>query len=140
MEHGYPQITDISSIKTWITQKSLKNANKVHDAVTLTNQLTGQITWRKQGIKYKRNEIFVDMREKVNLLMSAQGKTLFCNVDGVIVVRAFLSGMPECKMAINDKFLVEQRSNIQSNPSQTRYNFFFNFKIYKIEHLKLLLL
>lgn len=114
MDHGYPQITDISSLKTWITQKSLKNANKITDAVNLTNQLTGQITWRKQGIKYKKNEIFVDMREKVNLLMSAQGKVLISSVDGVIVVRAFLSGMPECKMAINDKFLVEQKPNSKS--------------------------
>lgn len=37
-------------------------------------QVTGQIGWRREGIKYRRNELFLDVIEYVNLLMSPQGK------------------------------------------------------------------
>ena len=36
-------------------------------------QVTGQIGWRREGIKYRRNELFLDVIEYVNLLMSPQG-------------------------------------------------------------------
>lgn len=35
--------------------------------------MTGQIGWRREGIKYRRNELFLDVLENVNLLMSPQG-------------------------------------------------------------------
>ena len=40
--------------------------------------MTGQIGWRREGIKYRRNELFLDVFENVNLLMSPQGQ--FCVV------------------------------------------------------------
>lgn len=39
----------------------------------ITSQVTGQIGWRREGIKYRRNELFLDVLESVNLLMSPQG-------------------------------------------------------------------
>ena len=41
----------------------------------ITSQVTGQIGWRREGIKYRRNELFLDVLESVNLLMSPQGNT-----------------------------------------------------------------
>jgi len=41
----------------------------------ITSQVTGQIGWRREGIKYRRNELYLDVLESVNLLMSPQGKT-----------------------------------------------------------------
>ena len=37
--------------------------------------MTGQIGWRREGIKYRRNELFLDVLESVNLLMSPQGQS-----------------------------------------------------------------
>lgn len=42
----------------------------------LAEQVTGQIGWRREGIKYRRNELFLDVLEYVNLLMSPQGEEL----------------------------------------------------------------
>ena len=42
----------------------------------ITSQVTGQIGWRREGIKYRRNELFLDVLESVNLLMSPQGNCL----------------------------------------------------------------
>jgi hypothetical protein len=47
-------------------------------------QVTGQIGWRKEGIKYRRNELFLDVMEYVNLLMSPQGQVLSAHVAGKV--------------------------------------------------------
>ena len=44
------------------------------DQAQITSQVTGQIGWRREGIKYRRNELFLDVLENINLLMSAQGE------------------------------------------------------------------
>lgn len=36
-------------------------------------QATGAISWRRPGIKYRKNEVFVDVMENVNLLLSSSG-------------------------------------------------------------------
>uniref|UniRef100_A0A0L8GN70 MHD domain-containing protein n=1 Tax=Octopus bimaculoides TaxID=37653 RepID=A0A0L8GN70_OCTBM len=73
----------------------------------ITSQVTGQIGWRREGIKYRRNELFLDVLESVNLLMSPQGQVLSAHVAGKVVMKSYLSGMPECKFGINDKLLVD---------------------------------
>lgn len=35
-------------------------------------QVTGAVGWRREGIRYKKNEVFLDVIENVNMLMSAQ--------------------------------------------------------------------
>jgi AP-2 complex subunit mu-1 len=67
------------------------------------------VSWRRAGVKYKKNEVFVDVVESVNLLMSATGSVLRADVDGVILMRAYLSGEPECKVGLNDKIVLEKR-------------------------------
>ncbi len=37
-------------------------------------QVTGAVGWRKDSIRYKKNELFLDVIETVSMLMSAQGR------------------------------------------------------------------
>lgn len=37
-------------------------------------QVTGAVSWRREGIKYRKNEVFIDVVEHVNLLMSSKGR------------------------------------------------------------------
>lgn len=66
-------------------------------------QATGALSWRRSDIKYRKNEAFVDVIEDVNLLVSAVGTVLRADVSGQIVMRAYLSGTPECKFGLNDR-------------------------------------
>ncbi|KAI9710787.1 MAG: hypothetical protein M1812_007335, partial [Candelaria pacifica] len=70
-------------------------------------QATGALSWRRSDIKYRKNEAFVDVIEDVNLLMSATGTVLRADVNGQIVMRAYLSGTPECKFGLNDRLLLD---------------------------------
>ena len=37
------------------------------------------------------------------MLMSPQGQVLSAHVAGKVIMKSYLSGMPECKFGINDK-------------------------------------
>jgi AP-2 complex subunit mu-1 len=91
LDFGYPQNTDTGVLKTFITQQGIKSATKEEQA-QITSQVTGQIGWRREGIKYRRNELFLDVLEYVNLLMSPQGQVLSAHVAGKVVMKSFLSG------------------------------------------------
>lgn len=126
LDFGYPQNTDTGVLKTFITQQGIKSATKEEQA-QITSQVTGQIGWRREGIKYRRNELFLDVLEYVNLLMSPQGtqfhklvwlftllllvsgQVLSAHVAGKVVMKSYLSGMPECKFGINDKIVMEAK-------------------------------
>ena len=97
-------------MKTYITQQGVKSQSK-EETAQITNQVTGQIGWRREGIKYRRNELFLDVLEYVNLLMSPQGQVLSAHVAGKIVMKSYLSGMPECKFGINDKLTLDTKGN-----------------------------
>jgi AP-2 complex subunit mu-1 len=69
-------------------------------------QATGAQSWRRNDIKHRKNEAFVDVIEDVNLLLSATGTVLRADVSGHVVMRAYLSGQPECKFGLNDRLTV----------------------------------
>ena len=103
LDYGYPQKTDSGILKTYITQAGVRSQvwgqlqplkvnntsplppltpspltphpsqQSTEEQKQITSQVTGQIGWRREGIKYRRNELFLDVLESVNLLMSPQG-------------------------------------------------------------------
>ena len=71
------------------------------------NAVTNAVSWRAEGLKYKKNEVFLDVVESVNLLINANGSIVRSEVVGALKFRTFLSGMPECKLGLNDKLVLE---------------------------------
>ena len=88
-------------------RSSPSHPNASSDSSKITMQATGAQSWRRADIKYRKNEAFVDVIEDVNLLMSATGTVLRADVNGQIVMRAYLTGTPECKFGLNDQMLVD---------------------------------
>ncbi|KAG8920174.1 hypothetical protein FRC01_000889 [Tulasnella sp. 417] len=109
LDFGFPQNSEIDTLKMYITTESVKSEAAVREESTkITSQATGSTSWRRNDIRYKKNEAFVDVVESVNLLMSAKGSVLRADVDGHIMMRAYLSGTPECKFGLNDKLLLNK--------------------------------
>lgn len=59
--------------------------------------------WRERGLKYRRNEINLDVDEKVHALIDARGQVLRLYIDGVITMKTRLSGMPVCRFGLADE-------------------------------------
>ena len=103
MDYGHPQIMEPDSLKLIVPSDEEKRrieglkrkgieVTATGSAITIT--ATGAQNWRAPGIRYKKNEIFLDLIERMNYLLSAKGQILRTDVEGVVKVRCKLSGMP----------------------------------------------
>ncbi|CAG8490407.1 13700_t:CDS:10 [Acaulospora morrowiae] len=127
LDFGYPQNSETETLKLYITTEGVKSERALkEDSSKITIQATGATAWRRSDVKYRKNEAFIDVIESVNLLMSTKGTVLRADVSGQIMMRAYLSGTPECKFGLNDKLLLEKdsahRGTSKSNSSQRRTN------------------
>jgi hypothetical protein len=68
MDFGFPQSTDSKILQEYITQEGHKL-----EEVRPPPALTQTVSWRSDGLKYRKNEVFLDVIESVNLLVN-----LFC--------------------------------------------------------------
>jgi len=48
---------------------------------------TGAVSWRAEGLVYRKNEIYIDIIESVNVFLSNRGTVLKADVNGKIVVK-----------------------------------------------------
>ncbi|GAM22943.1 hypothetical protein SAMD00019534_061180 [Acytostelium subglobosum LB1] len=112
LDFGYPQNCSTEVLKLYITQGQgkLKSIDKLKQEklAKITIQATGITPWRTPDIKHKRNEIYIDVVESVNMLMSAEGNILRADVTGQVMMKCYLSGMPECKFGMNDRVVMDR--------------------------------
>lgn len=99
MDFGYPQTTDTKILKEYITQESHTLEIQKRPPVAVTNA----VSWRSEGIIYKKNEAFLDVVESVNMLMNSHGQVLRSEILGKIKIKSHLSGMPDLRLGLNDK-------------------------------------
>eukprot|EP00918_Siedleckia_nematoides_P068157 GHVU01148322.1.p1 GENE.GHVU01148322.1~~GHVU01148322.1.p1 ORF type:complete len:448 (-),score=107.81 GHVU01148322.1:601-1944(-) len=103
-DNGLPQTTEPKVLREYIK-------NEAHqlsvDALRPPTAITNAVSWRSEGIRHKKNEIFLDVVEKLNLLVSSNGTVLRSEILGSLKMKSFLSGMPELKLGLNDKLLLE---------------------------------
>jgi len=128
LDYGHPQTTEIDILQTFITQgkvsqnnqeisesllalvgtKSGKKDLKTNPSSSITEVATGTTPWRQPDIVYKKNEIWIDIYENINLIVSHQGTVLRSDVEGSIQVTCQLSGMPQLSLGLNDKLQIDK--------------------------------
>uniref|UniRef100_A0A6Q2XKX3 AP-1 complex subunit mu-2 n=1 Tax=Esox lucius TaxID=8010 RepID=A0A6Q2XKX3_ESOLU len=102
MDFGFPQTTDSKILQEYITQEGAKlEVAKTKVPTTVTNA----VSWRSEGIKYKKNEVFIDVIESINLLVNANGSVMSSDIVGTVKLKTMLSGMPELRLGLNDRAL-----------------------------------
>ena len=71
MDNGYPQLTEGKMLQEYI-KTEYHQLNK-KDSSTMNNIPQGTmdiVSWRPLGIKHKKNEVFLDVVEKLNMLVT----------------------------------------------------------------------
>uniref|UniRef100_K7K9X0 MHD domain-containing protein n=1 Tax=Glycine max TaxID=3847 RepID=K7K9X0_SOYBN len=113
IDFGYVQTTSTELLKSYVFNEPL-----VIDAARLPPlgpaAIFTQGTKRMPGIAVtksvvatepggrKREEIFVDIIEKISITFSSSGYILTSEIDGTIQMKSYLSGNPEIRLALND--------------------------------------
>ncbi len=108
MDYGYSQNCSVDVLKLYIHEGNIRPNDIVARGTGLTMQITGAIDWRREGIRYRNNEVFINVQETIALQLSTTGQVLRSEIQGKVVVKALLSGMPECKFGLNDKLIMEK--------------------------------
>ncbi|PPR89345.1 hypothetical protein GOBAR_AA31338 [Gossypium barbadense] len=113
LDFGYVQTTSTEVLKSYVFNEPI-----VVDAARL--QPLGPAAIFMQGTKRmpgtavtksvvanepggrKREEIFVDIIEKISVTFSSSGYILTSEIDGTIQMKSYLSGNPEIRLALNE--------------------------------------
>ncbi|EPX71328.1 AP-2 adaptor complex subunit Apm4 [Schizosaccharomyces octosporus yFS286] len=82
---------------------SMKRSSSSQTTASYPSDQSRSVPWRRAGIKYRNNTIYLDVVERLNLLISSTGNVLRSDISGSVHMRALLSGMPECQFGLSDK-------------------------------------
>jgi AP-1 complex subunit mu len=115
MDHGYPQTTESKILKDFIMIESNKKTKDNKENLALTSTMTNTVSWRKEGIHYKMNEAWLDVIEKVDELISSNGNVLSSQINGSVIMKSFLSGMPNVTIGLNDKVVLQSLGKDTTN-------------------------
>uniref|UniRef100_A0A7S2NIW1 MHD domain-containing protein n=1 Tax=Zooxanthella nutricula TaxID=1333877 RepID=A0A7S2NIW1_9DINO len=119
VDFGHPQTTNTEHLKSCIHNEAVMieapktglnlpqwnprtvPSNAVHRPVGPT---------QNDSSRNKKNEIFVDILERITVLMSANGFVVNSAIDGSIQMKSFLQGNPELKLALNEDIQVKNQN------------------------------
>jgi len=111
MDHGWPQFTEARILAEYIRTDAHRLLGVeplgIAEAARPPMAVTNAVSWRSDGVRHKKNEVFLDVVESVGMVVGAGGQVVVSEVQGTLKMRAYLSGMPECKLGLNDKVLFE---------------------------------
>ena len=120
LDFGYAQETSSEQLKAFIfNQPILTDAtpgngllNSVVSSVTsfgktsAANNTNKPIAWDPKAKKASKNEIFVDLIERITVLFNSNGSILKSEIDGCIRMKSYLQGAPELRLGLSEDLVV----------------------------------
>ncbi|KAF8324480.1 Mu homology domain-containing protein [Cantharellus anzutake] len=103
LDDGIPLTTETNTLRDIVLPPSLLNkmlsvAGVVGLPTATPAPFSSPIPWRKKGLRYNNNEIFFDIDESIEAIMSSSGKIVASSLWGKIRCDAKLSGTPDLLM------------------------------------------
>jgi AP-2 complex subunit mu-1 len=96
LDYGYPQNCSLDVLKMYINLGSQRVATTAQEDRKMTSTITGARDWRREGIVHKTNEVFLDVLESVNLLLSTTGTVLRNDVTGKVGLHGSVAAAEWC--------------------------------------------
>lgn len=107
--HNLKNLVTGNNVDTNIQQDATKFAPKedIYLKSKIIETLNDSVSWRPKGIHYKKNELFVDVIEKIRFIQDlnkdSSKNIKYHQVEGSIMCKSYLSGMPVVEIGlIND--------------------------------------
>jgi len=111
MDYGVPQITAKQQLERLVCVSDYHQIVNPNDSKqNITNQVTGAVSWREEGIVHNKNEVFLDVIEKLDIVIQKNGRVAKCEIHGALKMKCFLSGMPELKLGLNDSVTLRRKN------------------------------
>ena len=105
---GYPAQTEPAILRQLVVAPSFlgsiiskQEINAELPLSTLTNT-----PWRQVGVKHTQNDVYFDIVEDIDAVMTASGGTVSCFVNGTILANVQLSGTPDIQVNFANPSLI----------------------------------
>ncbi|KAJ1983271.1 hypothetical protein H4R33_004805, partial [Dimargaris cristalligena] len=116
LDYGYPLTTDPNVLRDMVPVPNL--VSKVMQSVTGASGFTEQkpgvggslIPWRKAGIKYSSNEIYIDIVEEIDLILEPNGAVTLIDIAGKITSNCLMSGTPDLTLTFTNPHILDDVS------------------------------
>jgi AP-4 complex subunit mu-1 len=116
IDYGYPQSTSTETLKMYVHNEPVAvAAPSATNSGILTSKRTVSSTAVQRPISLlstggsggeKKNEIYVDILERLTVLFNANGYVLNSTIDGCIQMKSYLQGNPGLRFALNEDLVV----------------------------------
>lgn len=116
MDFGYPQITSTEMLKncvhneaTIVTPTGATPSSMMMSMSSRTKPSTASnipIAMGAARSGKQKNEIYVDIIERLTVLFNANGYVVNSSIDGSIQMKSFLAGNPELRLALNEDLVI----------------------------------
>ena len=143
IDYGYAQSISTEQLRPYIINEAISAENSLFSFVPsfMTNSAPYTAVQRPMTGKKTKNEIFVDVYEKITALFNVSGYLVNSSIDGCIQMKSYLQGNPQLKLAFNSDLIVDKSSGSYGNVGIDDFNFhqcvntfeFADFKILTIE-------
>ncbi|KAH7667225.1 AP-3 complex subunit mu protein [Dioscorea alata] len=107
MDNGFPLTTEPNILREMITPPNI--VSKMLSVVTgkssnmstvLPDATTSSVPWRKTDLKSAANEVYVDIIEEMDAVITREGLLSKCEMYGEIQVNSHLPGLPELTISL----------------------------------------
>ncbi|KAJ8479411.1 hypothetical protein OPV22_023138 [Ensete ventricosum] len=122
IDFGYPQTTSTEVLKSYVFNEPIvidstrvpplgpasifmQGTKKMPGAAVTKSVIVTEPGGRK------REEIFVDIIEKISVTFSSSGYILTSEIDGTIQMKSYLTGSPEIRLALNEDLSIGRNSS-----------------------------
>merc|ERR1712087_334245 len=118
IDFGYPQTTNTEHLKSCIHNEAVVieqpktglNLPKWNPKTVPSNAVHRPVgPTQNDSARKKKNEIFVDILERITVLMNASGFVVNSAIDGSIQMKSYLAGNPELKLALNEDVQIKNQ-------------------------------
>lgn len=114
LDYGYPQITSTEMLKSCVHNEAVLVAPPSTAAALLkmgsntksSSAANIPITMKNAKGGNNKNEIYVDIIERLTVLFNSSGYVVNSAIDGSIMMKSFLSGNPELRLALNEDLVI----------------------------------
>ena len=103
IDFGYPQLSDTEQVKQFVFTEPIVELKNINTIKEMFNKNTKSNENTKRSIAdNNKNEIYVDIIEKVTCLFSRNGTIISGGIDGCIKMKSYLKNSPELKIVLSD--------------------------------------
>jgi AP-4 complex subunit mu-1 len=112
IDFGYAQSTSTDQVRPFIVNDAVSVENSLFSfrPTFISNSAPYTAVQRPMTGKHAKNEIFVDVYEKITALFDSRGHLLNSCIDGCIQMKSYLYGRPQLKMALNEDLVISKNA------------------------------